>query len=58
MTKEHWKHLKETDPIHYQEMRGDPVTGLNNNTFDEILSMIFFVGFWVSVGVLLYKLLF
>lgn len=55
MTKEHWKHLKETDPIHYQEMRGDPVTGLNNNTFDEILSMIFFVGFWVSVGVLLYK---
>lgn len=31
MDKEYWNYLKEHDPMHYAEMKGDPVTGLNND---------------------------
>jgi hypothetical protein len=45
MTKDHWEHLKENDPIQYYEMNGDPVTGLNNDSYTGIVQIIITIVF-------------
>jgi hypothetical protein len=56
MKKEHWEYLKENDPIHYAEMKGDPVTGQNmDNSFTEgvIIFFILFIVFCVGLSIYL-----
>jgi len=54
MTKEYKQFLKANDPIHYSEMMGDPVTGLNTNTGTNLslfLAVIVLVGIGVLIGI-------
>ncbi|WP_176714957.1 hypothetical protein [Tenacibaculum soleae] len=52
MNKEYWKYLKEHDPMHYSEMKGDPVTGLGSD-FGGGLAFIAFVAFLLAIGFLI-----
>lgn len=52
MNKEYWEYLKKHDSIHYSEMMGDPVTGLDSNPGCSI-AFVCFVIFLLVIGFLI-----
>lgn len=52
--REQFEYLRETDPIHYCEMMGDPVTGLGNDKASSVVGVIIaivLIVFGVLIGI-------